>query len=183
MEDCAKFLDTIWGTETTNYYALIVAQENPDGAGDGSDTWHTYGFKWPKGREAALKRIMATERAGANVYVCPALFTAPRRLREHVAGSWCLWMDSDGNAPASFNDAVPEPSIRIRTSSPKNIHHYWILDEFLEDIDSLETGNRSITSYYDGDEGCWDAARILRPPGTTNRKNGLPVRIVSWLLS
>ena len=40
-------------------------------------------------------------------------------------------------------------------------------------------GNRSITSYFGTDQSGWDATQLLRPPGTTNRKNGLPVRRLS----
>lgn len=181
MAECAAFLTAIWGLEDRGLYALVVAQENPDGAGDDKDIWHTFGFRWPKGLAAALKRIASSEQSGANVYICPALYTAPKRLREHVAGAQCLWMDSDGNAPMKFNGAVPEPSIRIRTSSPTNIHDYWLLDEFLEDVDALETGNRSIAAYFDADASGWDATQLLRPPGTTNRKNGLPVRALSGI--
>lgn len=179
MNECVEFLSTIWGEEDLGFYALVVAQENPDGAADNEDTWHTFSFRWPKGKLAAIKRIAAAEQAGANVFICPALYNAPNRLREHVAGSWVLWMDSDGNAPKTFDGPVPDPSIRVRSSGPRNIHHYWLLDEFCTDIATIETGNRSITSYYDGDQGCWDASRLLRPPGTTNRKNGLPVRVLS----
>lgn len=178
MTECAEFLNTIWGTEDRGLYALVVAQENPAEAAEGTDVWHTFGFKWPKGFPAALKRIASSEQAGANVFICPALFKRPNRLKEHAAGSHVLWMDSDGNAPEAFTEAVPAPSIRVRTSSPRNIHHYWVLDEFCEDIETIETGNRSITSFYDGDDGCWDVTRLLRPPGTTNRKNGLPVRVL-----
>ena len=181
MTECGAFLTAIWGLEDLGLYAIVVAQENPDGAADGTDIWHTYGFRWPKGISAALKRIAMSEKSGANVYICPALYTQPKRLREHVAGSRCLWMDSDGNAPMHFDDAVPEPSIRVRTSSPTNIHDYWLLDEFLDDVDSLETGNRSITAFFGADASGWDATQLLRPPGTTNRKNGLPVRVLEGL--
>lgn len=179
MTECADFLDAIWGTEDRGLYTIVVAQENPDGAGAGADIWHTYAFRWPKGRQKAVERIFRADEDAANVYICPALFNAPKRLREHVAGSHCLWMDSDGNAPMTFDAAVPVPSLRIRTSSPTNIHDYWLLDEFLDDIDALETGNRSITAYFGTDQSGWDATQLLRPPGTTNRKNGLPVRRIS----
>ena len=179
MTECAEFLTAIWGLEDRGLYALVVAQENPEGADKGDDTWHTFGFKWPKGIAAAVKRVASSEQSGANVYICPALYTKPERLRENVAGSHVIWMDSDGNAPEAFEGPVPVPSIRVQTSGPRNIHHYWLLDEFCEDIYTIETGNRSVTSYYDADEGCWDASRLLRPPGTTNRKNGLPVRVLS----
>lgn len=181
MTEAGAFLTAIWGLEDRGLYAIVVAQENPDGAPKNEDIWHTYSFRWPKGLAAALKRIAGAEENGANVYICPALYTSPKRLREHVAGSWCLWMDSDGNAPMRFEGAVPEPSIRIRTSSPTNIHDYWVLDEFLDDIDALETGNRSLAAYFNADASGWDATQLLRPPGTTNRKNGLPVRALAGL--
>lgn len=179
MSECGEFLVNIWGLEDRGLYALVVAQENPEGADGGDDTWHTFGFKWPKGLNGAIKRIAGIEQSGGNAYICPALYLKPIRERVHVAGSHVLWMDSDGNAPKTFDGPIPPPSIRVRTSGPRNIHHYWVLDEFVTDTHTIETGNRSITSFYDGDEGCWDAARLLRPPGTTNRKNGLPVRVIS----
>lgn len=180
MTECASFLQTIWGTEDQGLYAIVVAQINPDKAAEGGDEWRTFGFRWPKGQVKAVERIASSEMAGANVYICPALFTKPQRTREYVAGSWVLWMDSDGNAPQVFDGPVPEPSVRVRTSSPLNIHDYWVLDEFLTDVDQLETLNRSITSWYETDDSGWDAPQLLRPPGTTNRKNGqdLPVALL-----
>ena len=121
MTECADFLDTIWGTEDRGLYTLVVAQENPDGAAENNDVWHTYAFRWPKGRQKAVERVFRADEAGANVYICPALYSAPKRLREHVAGSHCLWMDSDGNAPMTFDAAVPAPSpasaLRARRTS------------------------------------------------------------------
>ena len=177
MNECAHFLTTIWGLEDRGLYAMLVVQSDPQDAE--KSRWHDFPFKWPKGLPLMLRRILSSEKEQCNVYICPALFHTPERLRENVAGSNVLWSDSDGNAPASFEGlAVPLPSLQVRTSSPTNIHHYWLLDEFLDDIESLETGNRSITEYIDADKGCWDANRLLRPPGTTNRKNGLPVRLL-----
>lgn len=178
MIECENFLTSVWGTEDRGLIALVVAQENPEGAKEGTDVWHTFGFKWPKAASDAIKRIFASDNLGANVYICPALYTTPNRLRENVAGAYCLWMDSDGNAPLTFDEAVPEPSIRVRTSGPRNIHDYWLLDEFCDDVDTIETGNRSITAYFGADQSGWDATQLLRPPGTTNRKNGLPVRVL-----
>lgn len=176
MKECATFLTAIWGLEDRGLYALVVAQQNPQ---DENSVWHTYGFKWPKGLKVAVQRIFAAEKEGANVYICPALYSKPERRQEHVAGSYTLWADSDGNAPEVFDGGVPQPTIQVQSSYEKNVHHYWILEDFLDDVESLETGNRSIAHYIDADASGWDATQLLRPPGTTNRKNGLPVRVVS----
>jgi hypothetical protein len=181
MRECATFLTAIWGLEDKGLYAIVVIQERPEEAAAGTDKWHDYGFRWPKGLPAALKRIAAGEEAGANTYICPALYNEPTRAKGNVAGSNAFWMDSDGNAPTVFDGAVPAPSIRIRTSYEGNIHDYWMLDEFLDDVEALETGNRSITSYFEADASGWDATQLLRPPGTTNRKNGLPVYALAGL--
>lgn len=179
VADCARFLTSIWGLEDHNLYALVVVQTDP---GTDDAKWHDFGFKWPKGQAAAVRRIFEAESAGANVYICPALFTKPERRREHVAGSYVLWMDSDGNAPQEFDGAVPTPSMRVQTSHERHVHDYWLLEDFLTDVDSLETANRSITAYFEADASGWDASQLLRPPGTTNRKQGLPVTLLASAL-
>ena len=176
MRDCANFLKWIWGTQDQGLYAIVVVQLNPK---EENSQWRNFPFKWPLGMKPALKRIFDAERNGHNVYICPALYRKPERNRESVAGSHTLWVDSDGNAPDTFDDVLPAPTMQIQSSYEKNVHHYWLLDEFLDDIDSLETGNRSLAAYMDADASGWDATQLLRPPGTTNRKNDLPVRILS----
>ena len=57
MTECADFLDTIWGTEDRGLYTIVVAQQHPHLSDSGSDVWHTYAFRWPKGRQKAVERV------------------------------------------------------------------------------------------------------------------------------
>lgn len=174
--ECAEFLTAVWGLADMSLYGVVVIRESLDP----DSRWHTFSYRWPKGHAAAVRRILDASE-NHDVYVCPALFRKPNdRTLENVAGSYVLWADHDGDAPTSFGGPVPEPTIRIQSSAPGHVHDYWALGEFLTDIETLETANRSIASYFSADPSGWDAPQLLRPPGTiSHKRGGLPVRILS----
>jgi hypothetical protein len=94
--------------------------------------------------------------------------------RDNVLGSWVLWADFDGNSLAVWpeNSDIPEPSIRIITSTESHQHCYWELSEFLTDPNAIEAKNRSIAYSLDADKSGWDYSQLLRPPDTTNHGYG-----------
>jgi hypothetical protein len=96
--------------------------------------------------------------------------------KENIVQIPCLWVDID------FKDIRKEivkekirsfpfkPSIWV--SSGGGIHLYWILKEpsGKQDIRRIEDVNCRIAAALNGDLNACDAARILRVPGTVNRK-------------
>jgi hypothetical protein len=104
-----------------------------------------------------------------------------------VLGSRVLWVDFDGNAPQEWSQEpdgltpfVPPPTLIVQSSIPTHEHAYWLLDEFVTDIDELEDKNRSIAYLLHADTSGWDADQILRPPFTINMKRNKPVTVKAW---
>lgn len=69
------------------------------------------------------------------------------------------------------------PSLVIASGgSPGHAHAYWQLQQPV-DLDALEHANRRLAQHLGGDLACVDAARILRPPTSWNRKHAPPTRV------
>jgi RepB DNA-primase from phage plasmid/CHC2 zinc finger len=69
------------------------------------------------------------------------------------------------------------PSIVIASGgSPGHAHAYWQLQQPV-DLDELEQANRRLAIRLGGDLASVDAARILRPPTSWNRKRTPPTRV------
>lgn len=101
-----------------------------------------------------------------NVYFSPALRSGYGSLKEHVAGTHYLWVDSD-------DPVMPEPTFppSIIVSSGHGYHLYWRISEPLTDIEAIEIYNKIlIADVPTADPGCWNANRLLRVPGTYNAK-------------
>ena len=109
-----------------------------------------------------------------DVYVgvaCRARQAGGRSAVDHV---WTLWADCDSKAAAVRLAAhEPAPSIVIASGSPHACHAYWLLSSPVAP-DIAEATNRRLALALDADGQSCDAARILRPPGTTNFKHDPP---------
>lgn len=87
-----------------------------------------------------------------------------------------VWVDVDFKttprevAAQKLKEFPFKPSTIIKSGG--GIHLYWLLKEPAEigDISTIESINHSIADQLGGDHGSCDAARILRVPGTKNRK-------------
>lgn len=73
---------------------------------------------------------------------------------------------------------IPFPSLRVQSSTIDHQHVYWRLNEFESDVGWIENSNRSIAYTLKADTSGWDVNQVLRPPGTTNYKHGLPVTVL-----
>jgi hypothetical protein len=73
------------------------------------------------------------------------------------------------------------PSAAVASGSPGHAHAYWQLQQPV-DLDQLEEANRRLAHHLDGDPASVDAARILRPPTSWNRKRTPPTRVELVLL-
>jgi hypothetical protein len=123
-------------------------------------------FKYPEQLGEIVDRIHEME-ATHNVYFCPMLLQAPRRIKPNVVQTPVLWADLDSCDPGLM---LVEPSVAVETS-PGRYQAYWRIDNVPPtDVESL---NRRI-AYYHEREGCdtggWDLTQLLRVPFTINRK-------------
>ena len=74
--------------------------------------------------------------------------------------------------------STPAPSLIIGSGSGVNCHAYWPLVEPLTPP-AAEAANLRIAIALGADLACFDASRILRPPGTWNHKRQPPTRVAT----
>lgn len=165
------FFDAIWRDKEGYVYLPTAGKE-----GD----WKKTFFEWPKHRAHIIKHVERNAAEGREVYYAPPLYKEPTKpVKENILGSYVLWADFDGNAPESWGTETPdsssgpsvastEPSLRVQSSTPDRQHTYWVLDEFITSVPTLEAMNRSIAYTLKADPSCWDATQLLRPPGSIN---------------
>jgi hypothetical protein len=121
-----------------------------------------------------MEKVILESPDTVDVFISPAVFKDKSSQKESFKASNVVWTEFDGNAPTEYEIT---PSLRVRSSLPENQHVYWRLSEPISDIGVLENINRNITYSLNADLSAWDANQVLRPPGTVNRKRGLPVTI------
>ena len=136
-------------------------------------------WRTPRGMRSEYFAISAMESAAARARVLgPYQFVYPgaaprwRRsgTRAAIREGWTLWVDCDDPDSHQRLDAFsPRPALAIASGSG-GTHAYWPLSCSLEP-DRLEDGNRRLACALDADPQSTDAARILRPVGTHNRKH------------
>ncbi|HNV18244.1 MAG TPA: DUF3987 domain-containing protein [Rectinema sp.] len=113
-----------------------------------------------------------------NVYFCPNLFSAPRRIKANVISAPNAWSDLDRCNPDVL---LVRPSV-VLESSPGRYQAFWIFDDEV-DPENAEDISRRIARFHreDGaDQSGWDLTQLLRVPNSTNFKydNEPEVRIV-----
>lgn len=154
-----SFFQYVW-RNTEGYVYLPVLR---------GDQIEQFMFQWPRQKSAVIKHVLRGVADGADVHYSPAIFEKPRPIKENVLGTHVLWVDFDGTAPDKWvNDIVPEPSLRIQSSTPERQHAYWALDNLITDIPVIEERNRALAYSLKADTGGWDAVQFLRPPFTVN---------------
>lgn len=179
-EELSEFFDTLWGNQDGYVYLPNKDLKNPD-----NPLWTKIFFKWPEQKENVIKYSLVTSAKGLEVFCAPAIFKDTRATKDAVKGSFVLWADFDGNAPAEWpatlpqdgSPAVPPPTMRVQSSKEGNEHVYWKLNKFCEDVGQIEDRNRAIAYILRTDVSGWDCNQILRPPGTVNHKRNLPVTL------
>lgn len=170
--ELSRFFHTIWKGESG---VVKTATRKQSGL-------FTVGiWEWPAQEAGMVEYLEACDAAKEEVYFSPDLFTQEAQekrkvSRQYVKGSHVICLDFDGNAPdlsvwdndEGMYEGVPKPSIVVRSSTPQNMHMYWVLDKFETDIDRLELMRKTVTYKLKADESGWDAGQLLRPPYTTN---------------
>lgn len=106
----------------------------------------------------------------------------PRRRRggrrdDLVARASVVWVDCDSDASVAALAAFrPRPAIEVASGSAQNRHAYWVLRDAVG-LGVVEQLNRQLALELGADARCSDAARILRPAGSTNWKSGRPTAV------
>ncbi len=124
---------------------------------------------------AAIRRRAARD----DVYIGCAPRTRRSGTKNDVDQVWVVWAECDGAAAAqAANGYRPRPPIVIASGSGPNLHAYWPLREPLTAREA-EVANLRLALALGADRACFDAARILRPPGTWNHKRRPPTPVAA----
>jgi hypothetical protein len=108
---------------------------------------------------------------------------APRARRagtkDAIDQVWTLWAECDGaGSVEALQHFTPAPALIIGSGSGVNCHAYWPLTEPLTPR-AAESSNLRLAVAIGADVACFDASRILRPPGTWNHKHRPPTRVAT----
>ena len=141
-------------------------------AGDGMATRF-----FPVADRSALLTCVNERAASTDVYVGCAPRVRPDGRRQAVEQVWTLWAECDGAAASEAARAhLPRPALVVASGTPGNVHAYWPLRRSLGPEDA-ERANLRLALALGADRNCFDAGRILRPPGTWNHKRRPPARV------
>ena len=94
-----------------------------------------------------------------------------------IGRSPVVWVDcDDADSVAALEQFHPPPSIVIASGTAEHRHAYWLLREAI-DLDRMESTNRRLAAAFGADKRSAEAARILRPAGSVNRKHWPPAAV------
>lgn len=161
MDDLHVYLETLFeGLDGLVYSPVKTATKFE------ADHW----FEWPKQKEQLVQHIQS---AVGDVYISPAVYSAPKATKEYVKKVQTTWIEFDGQEEKIDFRNLPVPTLIVQTSFENHSHAYWRLDPTHQT--SIEDLNRRLTYYLGADISGWDVTQLLRPPGTFNHKRQLPV--------
>jgi len=130
----------------------------------------------------ALVRVISRMGARGDVYVGVALReSSSHGGRASIGSTHLAFLESDSVATGQRLLAFPRPpSMIVASGSSGHVHVYWQLDRLYPAL-LVEAANRRLALALQGDPSSADAARILRPPGTSNYKHTppAPVRLLA----
>jgi hypothetical protein len=131
----------------------------------------------PADELAPARRLIAALTRRADVYAGVVLRDRRAGGRDSVSRSHLVFIETD-DAEASARLARYEhpPTLLVASGSPGHLHVYWQLRHQI-DVPELEQANRKLAHHLGGDLASVDAARILRPPSTLNRKHQPPAPV------
>jgi hypothetical protein len=170
--ELGRFFDTLYGDQEGFVYAPTKEPE-PTG-----ERFEKYFFQWPVDKEALIEHCLL-KAVDFEVYYGPSLFQRPSGKQEDFLGTYFVWCEFDGNAPDTI-DGLPEPAIKIQSSTPGHQHWYWKLDRFEKDAQIVETISQRIAYHAGADLACWNVNRVLRPPATVHHDGGQRVSVLRW---
>lgn len=125
----------------------------------------------------ALVRGIRSRGSRTDVYVGCAPRSRESGTKDAIKQVWTLWAECDGEDSARRLQAFsPPPSLIIRSGSGANCHGYWPLATPVGPAEA-EAANLRLAHAVRADLACFDASRILRPPGTLNFKHEPPAPV------
>jgi CHC2 zinc finger len=131
----------------------------------------------PAHEREAIAAAIRPRAARSDVYVGCAPRVRRSGTKSDIDRVWVVWAECDGiEAARAARSYQPTPAIVIASGSGPNVHAYWPLKQPLRPLDA-EVVNLRLAHALGADRVCFDAARILRPPGTWNHKHEPPTPV------
>jgi len=163
------YLDALFGAEPAG--GLIEVRYKLRGRGGMGQMWHAV-----EGRRSIIETVLRIGE-GTDAYIG----VAPRRHRRGGRGAvehvHTLWADLDGpEAVEALRRFRPLPAFVLQSGTAGHLHAYWPLWPPVGP-DEAERANRRLAHHLGADARSTDAARILRPPGTSNHKHDPPAAV------
>lgn len=159
------FLNLLYGDEHGYVYAPYKKT---------TGEFEKYWYQWPSDA-AFMDEDLVFDKSNMDVYLSPVLFNSKDTKDFKVSN--VVWVDFDDGTPDQLGD-FPSPAIRIESSnSSRKQHWYWRLDRPCVNASDLERYNKQLAYALDGDKGCWNFGRVLRPPFTLNHKYSPPAPV------
>lgn len=164
-----SFLDTLFKEQEGYVY---TPTKDP-----ATGRWQTYFFAYPEQKTDAITHILDATKT-KEAYVAPSLFKKTQATKGAWKGTNFVWVEFDGNAPDNLPDGIPNPSIRVQSSTKGHEHWYWRLNNFETDKNVVEGLSKRLAYTLESDRSGWDAVQVLRPPGTLHHDSKRRVRLV-----
>lgn len=152
----------------------------PKGPKNHAGKWEERGsaFQWPEQKPQIVEWIKDSARNQYDLYWCPCVFKAPRRVKENIIKMNILYADLDEKAPTEL-PANLKPSLAWE-SSPNRYAALWTLNTEM-DAQQAEQLNKKLTYFIGADKSGWDLTQVLRVPGLRNYKyEGAPKGKLLW---
>jgi hypothetical protein len=127
--------------------------------------WSDYG---------SILKAISNQKEGSDIYWTPLVFgnDTSRKANNTKPEVGVLYVDMD-RTDISYEDCfviVPKPSF-IWETSRNRWQAIWLLEDTIQ-ISTQQEVNRRLAYHLKADTGAWDAARVLRVPGSVNYKRG-----------
>jgi CHC2 zinc finger/RepB DNA-primase from phage plasmid len=120
---------------------------------------------------AAVAQAIRERSPTTDVYVGVVARTRRAGTKDAIAPVHVLWAECDSRAAAAAALGwSPRPPLVVASGSGDNLHAYWPLSRPLTPQEA-EVANLRLARTLGADAACFDAGRILRPPGTWNHKH------------
>jgi hypothetical protein len=134
---------------------------------------------FPIDEREELSRCVLSHARTTDVYVGCAPRCRRAGSKDAIRNVWTLWAECDGaGSVEAIQRFAPAPALVIGSGTGSNCHAYWPLREPLSPK-AAEVANLRLAVALGADLRCFDASRILRPPGTWNHKHRPPTRVAT----
>jgi hypothetical protein len=131
----------------------------------------------PANRQGDVSRIIQSLSTRADVYVGVLLRDRRAGGRDAVSESHLLWAEIDRPDALERLARFPRPpTMAVLSGTRGHAHAYWLLRAPVG-ADLVSDYNRQLAAALGADPASVDPARVLRPPGSVNRKHSPPAPV------